>query len=392
MRAMSNECSESRVVSGRFVLSCIVSLACLVGLLGWVDAARSAALSTETTTYDRTTQQFRNSGAFAALKSDGSVITWGNTRHGGNSTTPQSNVSIPPTGSLSSDVTRIFSNTYAFAALKTDGSVITWGDTAAGGDSSLVTGNLSSGVTRIFSTGAAFAALKTDGSVITWGNSTYGGDSSSVTSSLSSGVAWIATPFDTAWSLTTIKAGAGTGSITSDPSGVACTTTCSTIFDDETSVTLTATPTANSTFTGWSGACTGTSTCTVSMIEARTTTATFTPRPPPRTPRPVRWDLGTRTTNEPISGSFTATAGVTYRITATNNTTRSARGTCKVTINKKTNKRTAKCTIRFKHAGTWLVKITPTQYGINGTPATKTLKIRTPKPAGTAGPAQPVTG
>jgi hypothetical protein len=82
---------------------------------------------------------------------------------------------------------------------------------------------------------------------------------------------------------------------------------------------------------------------------------------------------------------------VTYRITASN-TTRSARGTCKITTNKKTKKRTAKCTIRFKYAGTWLVKITPTQYGINGTPATKTLKIRTPKPAGTAGPAQPVTG
>ena len=83
---------------------------------------------------------------------------------------------------------------------------------------------------------------------------------------------------------------------------------------------------------------------------------------------------------------------MTYRITATNNTTRSARGTCKITTNKKTNKRTAKCTIRFKYAGTWLVKITPTQYGINGTPATKTIKIRTPKPAGTALPPQPVTG
>ena len=384
MRELPSDCSESRVVSGRFVLSCIVSVACLVGLLGWVDAARSAALSTETTTSNRTTQQWRNNYAFAALKADGSVITWGDESDGGDSSSV--------TSSLSSGVTRIFSTENAFAALKTDGSVITWGDSRWGGNSTSVTAGLASGVTRIFSTGGAFAALKTDGSVITWGDPGYGGNSVSVTANLSSGVAWIATPFDTAWSLTTIKAGAGTGSISSDPSGVACTTTCSTVFDDETSVTLTATPTANSTFTGWSGACTGTSTCTVSMIEARTTTATFTPRPPPRTPRPVRWVLGTRTTNEPISGSFTATAGVTYRITATSSATRSARGTCKITTNKKTNKRTAKCTIRFKHAGTWLVKITPTQYGINGTPATKTLKIRTPKPAGTAGPAQPVTG
>ena len=76
----------------------------------------------------------------------------------------------------------------------------------------------------------AFAALKTDGSVITWGDPDFGGDSTSVATSLSNGVAWIASPFNITWSLTTIKAGSGTGSISSDPSGVACTATCSTSF------------------------------------------------------------------------------------------------------------------------------------------------------------------
>jgi hypothetical protein len=135
------------------------------------------------------------------------------------------------------------------------------------------------------------------------------------------------------------------------------------------------------------------------MIEARTTTATFT-LTPPKKPRRIRWAPGTRTTNQTISASFTATAGVTYTITATTNasqrlqtrTARTARGTCKITTNKQTAKRTAKCTIRLKKAGTWLVQITPTQYGISGTPATKTFKIRTPRPAGTALPPQPVTG
>jgi hypothetical protein len=116
----------------------------------------------------------------------------------------------------------------------------------------------------------------------------------------------------------------------------------------------------------------------------------------PAKPTGIRWSRDART----ITGRLTAAADTTYTITATSNTaqrfqtraTRTARGTCKVTTNKKTKKRTAKCTIRFKYAGTWLVKITPTQYGITGTPATKTIKIRTPKPAGTAGPAQPVTG
>ena len=54
---------------------------------------------------------------------------------------------------------------YAFAALKTSGSVITWGDSSNGGDSSQVSSSLSSGVSVIYSTAYAFAALKTDGSV-----------------------------------------------------------------------------------------------------------------------------------------------------------------------------------------------------------------------------------
>ena len=79
-------------------------------------------------------------------------------------------------------------NTAAFAALKTDGSVVTWGDSDYGGDSSSVSSLLSSGVSVIYSTAGAFAALKTDGSVVTWGDSANGGDSSSVSSSLSSGI------------------------------------------------------------------------------------------------------------------------------------------------------------------------------------------------------------
>ena len=43
-----------------------------------------------------------------------------------------------------------------------------------------------------------------------------------------------------------------------------------------TSVTLTATADASSTFSGWSGACTGTGTCAVTMDAAKSVTATFT--------------------------------------------------------------------------------------------------------------------
>ncbi|TOE05141.1 hypothetical protein, partial [Vibrio parahaemolyticus] len=83
-------------------------------------------------------------------------------------------------------VKEIFSNgNNAFAALRNDGSVVTWGNDATGGDSSLV--DLSTGVEEIYSVrGQSFAALKTDGSVVAWGN--FGGDCAAACTNLNSGV------------------------------------------------------------------------------------------------------------------------------------------------------------------------------------------------------------
>ncbi|MEY2957539.1 MAG: hypothetical protein RLZZ01_107, partial [Actinomycetota bacterium] len=68
----------------------------------------------------------------------------------------------------------------------------------------------------------------------------------------------------------------GTGSVVSSPSGVSCPADCSGSFADGSSVTLTATPEAGSTFTGWGGSCSGSSpTCAVSMTQVRNVTATF---------------------------------------------------------------------------------------------------------------------
>ena len=82
----------------------------------------------------------------------------------------------------------IASNAFAFAYIKSDGCVITWGGSRKGGDSTAVKNVLSSGVQQIYSTQAAFAAVKHDGSVITWGNSDYGGDSAAVKHDLESSV------------------------------------------------------------------------------------------------------------------------------------------------------------------------------------------------------------
>ena len=107
----------------------------------------------------RTNQEFRNDNAFAVLKADGSVVTWGSSFWGGDSSVVAAQ--------LSAGVTQIFSTFGAFAALKANGSVVTWGDTSFGGDSSAVAAHLSAGVTQIFSTTTAFAALKANGSVVT---------------------------------------------------------------------------------------------------------------------------------------------------------------------------------------------------------------------------------
>jgi len=121
--------------------------------------------------------------AFAALKNDGSVVTWGNTAYGGKiPTTLVSELDGNDATGKNNYVTQIFSTNTAFAALRADGSVVTWGNQLAGGDSKLVAKELNGTVdtqvvTQIFSTYHSFAALRKDGSVVTWGSAATGGDS-----------------------------------------------------------------------------------------------------------------------------------------------------------------------------------------------------------------------
>jgi len=76
--------------------------------------------------------------------------------------------------------------------------------------------------------------------------------------------------------LTVAKAGSGAGTVSSNPAGIACGSTCASRFNDGAPVTLTATAAAGSRFAGWSGAgCTGTGTCTVAPTGDTAVTATF---------------------------------------------------------------------------------------------------------------------
>jgi len=76
--------------------------------------------------------------------------------------------------------------------------------------------------------------------------------------------------------LSVVRAGAGTGSVASNPAGIDCGSDCSEPYADNMSVTLTATAAGGSTFAGWSGCDTVSGeTCGVTMTASRSVTATF---------------------------------------------------------------------------------------------------------------------
>jgi hypothetical protein len=80
---------------------------------------------------------------------------------------------------------------------------------------------------------------------------------------------------DIEFNLTISKQGTGNGMVTSDPTGVDCGSTCTAAYDICTSVSLSAISDANSTFVGWSGACSGSGSCVVKMSSAKSVTAIF---------------------------------------------------------------------------------------------------------------------
>src|SRR5438046_4003833 len=77
------------------------------------------------------------------------------------------------------------------------------------------------------------------------------------------------------FTLNVTEAGGGTGTVATNPPGINCPTTCSATFQPGSQVTLTATPDTGFTFTGWTGACTGTGSCDVTANSGGSVTATF---------------------------------------------------------------------------------------------------------------------
>lgn len=175
---------------------------------------------------------------------------------------------------------------------------VTWGDASSNEDGFKVERKTGTGTFAQVVAVAANITMYTDSSLAnnttytyrtraynTWGDSAYSNEASATT------------PIP-AYTLTVVKNGTGTGTVSSPPA-INCGSDCTETYTSPVTLTLTATPTSGSTFTGWSGGCTGTGTCTMSINTDTTVTATFTLIPPPPPPGPV------------LSYSFNASSGTT---------------------------------------------------------------------------------
>ncbi|MBL8513789.1 MAG: dockerin type I repeat-containing protein, partial [Betaproteobacteria bacterium] len=180
------------------------------------------------------------------------------------------------------------------------------------------------------------------------GSSTFAGWSGACTGTMACTVAMDAAKSVTAafalksYALSVNKVGAGT--VTSSPSGIACGGTCAANYTHGTMVTLTATPDVSTSFTGWSGACSGTMTCTVTMDAVKNVTATFTTKT--YTVSPAAGPNGSISPNAPqtiahgSTASFTVTPDAGYSATVG--------GTCGGSLSGNTittNAITADCTV-----------------------------------------------
>jgi hypothetical protein len=115
------------------------------------------------------------------------------------------------------------------------------------------------------------------GRFVGWGGACSGMGPCTVTLDASKSVT---ARFETSFTLTVAKQGAGGGVVDSQPAGISCGTACSHSFPAGTDVELRANPSPGSVFVRWEGACTGNSaSCSVALDGPRNAVAVFDPAP-----------------------------------------------------------------------------------------------------------------
>lgn len=103
-----------------------------------------------------------NDAAFAALKQDGTVVTWGSAYHGGESQYLAAKLK---------DIKAIYAGPSAFTAVTQNGELISWGSVNDGQESQKQLARLSefTSAIKVVNTAFGFAALMADGRVYGWG-------------------------------------------------------------------------------------------------------------------------------------------------------------------------------------------------------------------------------
>ncbi|MDN3680460.1 hypothetical protein QWZ04_08985 [Vibrio tapetis subsp. quintayensis] len=150
--------------------------------IGDGDAKDISAISSELDGKNPVVSLHSTGNTFTALRQDGSVVFWGK-----KSEADQDKLKLEapgqdpfnPEGTKHLAIQKIYSNKGAYAGIKGDGSVVTWGDASKGADVSRVKADIDGTVSiiSIATTSTAFAALRQDGKVVSWGDVKAGGAS-----------------------------------------------------------------------------------------------------------------------------------------------------------------------------------------------------------------------
>jgi Divergent InlB B-repeat domain len=226
--------------------------------------------------------------------------------------------------------------------------VVTLTLTALGSGNGTLFANPAVGLGYDAGTVVTVTEFPTSGSVFTgWGGACNGVGACVVVMTAN---AMVTATFDQRFNLTIGTAGAGTGTVAANPPGLS--------YAPNTNVTLTAVPSANSAFAGWSGACAGMGNCLITMDANKAATATFT-LVPMYTLTLATAPAGGGTVSPNLPGpSYSAGTVVTVTETANTGYTFSAwsgdcsgAGACAVTMN--ANK-SVTATFNGQFAGTWV--------------------------------------
>jgi hypothetical protein len=139
----------------------------------------------------------------------------------------------------------------------------TWGGSSLEEAHSIAVDSSGNAYVTGYTSSSDFPTSATDPNIVSY-DSTYNGGGDAFVAKLAN------------YALTVTKTGTGQGTVTNSLGTINCGTACTKTYAQPTSVTLTATPAADSRFVRWEGSCAGTaSTCILAVNEGKRVTAVF---------------------------------------------------------------------------------------------------------------------